>query len=193
MRLIQQTLDVREIDATYPTVTITKEYVEALKKNKPRDIGAAIDVVTTVRREVERHPNSRFFINLSGEVKRTYEDLRERKIETGDAIKKMLSVSEEIVQWKKEETEVGKERFAVYEAFKSVIPDAKKELVLDFVARLMASLKARNLVFDGWQEQRDVRRRVMAEIRLMLLSEFKNYKRKLDELTEAIYQALEGL
>ena len=193
MKLIQETLDVKEIDDSYPTVVINSEYVEALRKNKPRDIGAAIDVVTTVRREVERHITSRFFINLSREVERTYEDLRERKIETGDAINKMLSVSEGIAQWKTEEAEVGKERFAVYEAFKSLIPDAKKELVLDFVARLLASLKARNLVFDGWKEQRDIRRRVMAEVRLMLLSEFKNYKAKVDELTEAIYQALEGL
>jgi hypothetical protein len=49
------------------------------------------------------------------------------------------------------------------------------------------------LVFGGWQEQRDVRRKVMAEIRLMLLAEFRGYRSKIDELTEAIYGGLEGL
>jgi type I restriction enzyme R subunit len=193
MKLIQQTVDVREIDASYPTVTISREYVEALKKNKPKEIGAAIDVVTTVRREVERHPTSRFFLNLSAEVVRTYEGLREKRIETREAVDQILGVAEQIVQWKKEEEEVGRERFALFEAFKGVVPDVQKALVVDFAGRLLDTLKAKNLLFEGWQEQRDVRRRVMAEIRVMLLAEFKGYKSKIDELTEAIYGALEGL
>jgi type I restriction enzyme R subunit len=193
MKLIQQTLDIKEIDATYPTVMINREYVDALKKNKPKEIGAAIDVVTTVRKEVERHPSSRYFINLSGEVERTYEDLRERRIETHDAVDKMLSVAEEIVRWKQEAAEVGSDKFAIYEAFKGVVPDVQKELALDFAGRLLDTLKTKNLLFDGWQEQRDVRRKVMAETRLMLLAEFKGYKSKVDELTDTVYQALEGL
>ena len=71
-------------------------------------------------------------------------------------------------------------------------PDVKKELALDFAGRLLDTLKLRNLLFDGWQEQRDVRRKVMAEIRLMLLSEFREHRTKIDELTDAVYQALEG-
>jgi hypothetical protein len=193
MKLIQQTIDVKQIDATYPTVEINKEYVDVLRRNKPKEIGAAIDVVTTVRREIQRHPSSRFYINLSGEVERTYEDLRERRIETHDAVDKMLSVAEQVVQWKKEEEEVGRDKFAIYEAFKGMVPDVQKEIALDFVGRLLDTLKIKNLLFEDWQEQRDVRRKVMAEIRLMLLTEFKDYKGKIDELTEALYQALEGL
>ena len=41
--------------------------------------------------------------------------------------------------------------------------------------------------------QRDVRRKVRAEIRLLLLSNFRNYRDKIDELTEGIFGALEGV
>jgi len=41
--------------------------------------------------------------------------------------------------------------------------------------------------------QRDVRRKVRVETRLLLLSKFRNYRDKIDELTEGIFGALEEI
>jgi len=191
MKLIAETIDVEEIDDSYPTVEIDTDYILSLKKSPPKDIGAAIDVVATVERETGRRPESRFMLNLSRDVSRTYKNLRDRKIGTEEAVKNALKVSEQIVLWKKDEETMGKERHAIYEAFQSIIPDIGSAVTLEFATRLLDKLKASGLLFDGWQQQRDVRRKVMAETRLMLLSEFKGYRSRMDELTEAIYLALE--
>ncbi len=47
--------------------------------------------------------------------------------------------------------------------------------------------------FKDWQAQRDIRRKVRAETRLMLLGEFKDHKNKIDDLTEGVFTALEGI
>lgn len=193
VKLIQQTIDVRRIEDMYPTVSVDQKYVEALRKKKPETLGAAIDVLTTIQHEARSHPNSPFFINLSQDVEKAYEELRARKAATGQAVMQLLDFSEKIVKWKEEEKEIGKEKYPVYEAVKAVIPEVKREKAVDLVNRLLAHLEEKGLVFKGWQLQRDIRRKVRAEITLSLLSSLKNYKSRVDELTDKVFEALEGI
>lgn len=193
VRLIQQTINVREIDDIYPTVSIDEKYVEALRKSTPKTLGAAIDVLTTIQHEVRIHPDSPFFINLSGDVENTYEELRARKVDTAQAVRKLLDFSQKIAQWKAEEQEIGKEKYPIYEAIKTVVPRMGKEKAVDFANNLLARLEGKGLIFKSWQLQRDVRRKVKAEIRVSLLSKFRNYKSKIDELTDKVSEALEGI
>jgi type I restriction enzyme R subunit len=192
-KLVQQTIDVKEIDDTYPTVSVDEKYIEVLKKLAPKTIGAAIDVITNIQHEVRIHSNSPFFINLSKEVEKTYEELRTRKIETGKAVQRLLNISEKIVKWKREEKEIGKYKYPLYEALKSVLPWVEKQKAIAFINNLSTHLEEKKLLFKGWQQQRDVRRKVKAETRLLLLSEFRDYRDKVDELTKEIFEALEGI
>ncbi|MGB9760545.1 MAG: hypothetical protein ACPLZG_12020 [Thermoproteota archaeon] len=191
VQLIQQTIDIKEIEKKYPTVSIDEEYIRKLRREPLSDTGAAIDAVTNIQREAKNHPSSPFFIELSKEVERTYEELRNRKIKTEEAVKRILDFSERIVKWKEEEKEIGKEKHPVYEAVKSVLPDLEKKRVLGFVDELLEKLENKKLLFKGWQVQRDVRRSVKTEVRILLLSRFKDYKAKVDELTEKVFSALE--
>ena len=145
------------------------------------------------RHEARTHSTSSFFVSLSKEVETTYEELRTRKIETGKAIEKLLNFSERIAEWKREEKEIGKDKYPLYEALKTVLPDMEKQKTIDFINSLSSRLEKQGLLFEGWQQQRDVRRKVKAETRLLLLSEYKDYRSKIDELTERIFGALEGM
>jgi len=193
IQLVQQTIDVKEIDDTYPTLSVDENYVEALKKSAPKTVGAAIDVITNIQHEARIHSNSPFFINLSKEVEKTYEELRTRRIETGEAVRKVLNFTEKIAEWKREEREIGKEKYPLYEALKTVIADVEKQRAVASVNSLSSHLERAGLLFRGWQLQRDVRRKVKAEIRLLLLSEYRDYRSKIDELTERTFAALEGV
>ncbi|MEM7818492.1 MAG: HsdR family type I site-specific deoxyribonuclease, partial [Candidatus Aenigmatarchaeota archaeon] len=64
-QLIQQTIDIKEIEDTYPTLSIDEKYIDIIKKTAPRNIGAAIDVIANIQYETRIHSNSPFFINLS--------------------------------------------------------------------------------------------------------------------------------
>ena len=103
-----------------------------------------------------------------------------------------MNISERIVKWKKEEEEIGKDKYLLYEAIKSILPKIEKQRAIAFIDNLSTHLENKKLLFKGWQLQRDVRRKVKAETRLLLLSKFRNYRDKIDELTEAIFGALEG-
>jgi len=193
IQLIQQTIDVKEIDDVFPTISVDERYIEILKKTAPKTMGAAIDVINIGRYEVRTHPTSPFFINLSKEVERTYEELMTRKVETKEVSEKLLNISERIVEWKKEEKEIGKDKYPVYEAIRSVLPGIEKQRAIALTKELLDHLSDKKLIFKGWQQQRDVRRKVKLEIRLQLLSKLRNYRSKIDETTDGIFGALEGI
>ena len=191
--LIQETIDVKEIDESYPTVAIDEEYIKLLKKLVPKTSGAAIDLFPPMIVETRNHPNSPFFINLGKEVERVYEELRSKKIETAKAVQKIIDFSGKIIEWKTEEEEIGKKKYPLYEAIKLVVPEIEKQKSISFIGNLLGQLETRNFLFKGWQNQRDIRRKVRAETRLMLLKEYKENKNKLDDLTDGIFVALEGI
>lgn len=193
VRLIQETIDVKEIDDAYPAVPVDEEYIKALRRSAPRTVGSAIDVTTNVQREVKTYPTSPFFIKLSREVESTYEQLRARKVETKEAVQKLLDISERIAERKREEEEIGKDKYSLYEAIKSIVPEIEKQKAVSFVNDLLAHLGEKGVLFKGWQQQRDIRRKVKAETRLLLLSKFRDYKSKIDKLTEGVFEALEGI
>lgn len=191
IRLIQQTIDVKEIEDTYPTVAIDEKYIEIIRKTAPTNMGAAIDIITNIQNEIKTHPTSPFFINLSGEIERTYEELRYRKIQTEEAIQKALNLCQKITRWKKEEKEIGKDKYPLYEAIKTILPQLEKQRTINFIDSLLKNLENKKLLFIGWQQQRDIRRKIRAEIRLQLLSQFKNYRNKIDDLMEATFESME--
>jgi type I restriction enzyme R subunit len=193
IQLVQQAIDIKEIDDIYPTLSVDEKYIEVLKKAMPKTMGAAVDVLTNILYEIRIHSSSPFFINLSKEVERTYEELRTRKIDIEEAMRRSLAFSEKIVKWKKEEEEIGKERYPLYEAIKSVLPELDKQEAIDFINTLLSHLKNKKLLFKDWQLQRDIRRKIKVEIRLLILSKFRNYRQKVDELTDALFEALEGV
>lgn len=91
-----------------------------------------------------------------------------------------------------EEAEIGKKIFPIYENIKLIAPNLQKEKIINFVKKLDTTLNSKKLIFYGWQLQRDVKRKIRSEVRVILLSELKNYKEKIDDLTEGIFRALEG-
>lgn len=191
--LIQKTIDVEDIERKYPTIEVDEKYIEIIRKSIPKTIGGAIDVASIIQYEVRMHPTSPFFINLGRDVERTYEELRTRKIKTEEAMQKLLGMGKRIVEWKEEEKELGKDRYPVYEALKSVIPEIEKQRAVKFIEDLLLHLKEKKLIFKGWQHQRDIRRKVRGELRLLLLANFKDKRNKIDDLSESIFGSLEEM
>ena len=150
-----------------------------------------VDLITSIQHEARIRPTSPFFINLSREVGRTYEELRTKKIRTEEVAGRLLKFSQNIVEWKREEEEIGRDRYPVFEAVKSVLPEVAKQRALDFTSKLTVHLEKEKLLFKDWQMQREVRRKVKTETRLMLLSEFKDHRNKIDDLADRIFTALE--
>jgi type I restriction enzyme R subunit len=107
VQLIQQTIDIKTIEDNYPILPINNEYIEKIKHEKPTT-GAAIDILTNIQRQAKAHPTSPLFISISTEVMKTYEELRNRKIQTEEAIQKALTICQKITEWQKEEEEIGK-------------------------------------------------------------------------------------
>jgi len=190
--LVRKTVDIDEIEKRYPTVEIDEKYLEALKKTTPKGVGAAIDISTNLIEEIEDHPESPFLIDLKGEVELIYQRLREQKEVTENEIKKLLDMCEKVVDWKKERKEIGEDVHPLYEEIKKTTPELEKKRAIDFVKGLLSHLNTKELLFSGWQSQREMRRKVRSEIRIMLLTEMKNHRDKIDDLTDNIFEALEG-
>jgi len=193
VKLIQETIDTREIDQRFPRIEVDENYIRLLKKSAPKTIGGAIDLVTTVIVETKKHPTSPFFINLRRDVEKTYEELRARKTETREVLEKLLNFSQKIMEWKREEKEIGKDKYPIYEAIKLVLPNVNKEHAIETINLLTERLQEKGFLFKGWQQQRDIRRKVRAEIMLLLLSKFKDEKDKIGDLLDGTFEALEEI
>uniref|UniRef100_A0A7C2PKE6 Type I restriction enzyme endonuclease subunit n=1 Tax=candidate division WOR-3 bacterium TaxID=2052148 RepID=A0A7C2PKE6_UNCW3 len=191
VQLIQQTIDIKTIEDNYPILPIDDKYIERIKHEKPTT-GAAIDILTNIQRQAKAHPTSPFFISISADVMKTYEELRNRKIQTEEAIQKALTICQKITEWQKEEEEIGKDKHPIYETIKALIPATEKQKIVNFATNLLNNLKQQKLLFEGWQKQREARRKIKMEIRVQLLSQLKEYKDKIDELTEKIFETLEA-
>lgn len=192
-KLIQDTVEVKKIDDSYPVVTIDKNYIEALRKTPPKDISAAIDVLASIRHEAKAHPESPFFRSLVQAVEQTLEELRTRKIDTEEAVRRITTFSKHIVEWKRKRKEIGADKYPYYEVIKSVIPDSDDQKVIKFVSELLERLHSKDLLFKGWQQQRDVRRKIKSEIKLLLLARLKDYRNRVDQLKEEIFNTLEEM
>ncbi|MFW6159908.1 MAG: type I restriction endonuclease subunit R [Acidobacteriota bacterium] len=190
--LVRKTVDIKEIEKQYPTVEIDDKYLEALKRTAPKSLGAAIDIATNLIEEIKEHPTSPFFINLRGEVELIYKKLREKKEATEQEIKMLRERCKRVVDWKKEKEEIGEELHPLYEAMKETIPELQKKRIIDFTNDLLSHLKTKKFLFSGWQYQREMRRKVRGEIRIILLSRMKNHRDEIDHLTDNIFKALEG-
>jgi len=191
MHLIQETIDVKEIEEKYPEVEVDEEFIETLKKSAPRTIGGAIEIPASILVETRKHPKSPFFINLKRDIERSYENLRDRRIQTKEAMEKYVDISQRIVEWKKEEVEIGKDKYPIYETMKIVLPDLDKQSAISIINLMMNRLRNKGLLFNGWQQQREVRRRIRAETMLLLLSNLKEHKEKIDDLLDKTFEALE--
>ncbi|GAJ07697.1 unnamed protein product, partial [marine sediment metagenome] len=86
-----------------------------------------------------------------------------------------------------------KDKYPLYEALKTVLPDEEKQRAITFINHLMDYLEKSGLLFEKWQLQRDVRRKVKSETRLLLLSEYREHRNKIDELTEQLFGAMEEM
>lgn len=188
--LIQETVDIQGIEKIYPIITIDKRYVQRLRKEPPKSIDAALDVISNIRHEIRTHPYSPFFRSLREDVEKVFEELRRRRKLTKEVIQKILGYTERITRWKEEEQKIGRERLLLYETVKNILPEEDKERVLHFVDKLLSILRKKKLLFPGWQEQREVRKAVKREIRLHILTTFKERKDKIDELMEDLFRSL---
>ena len=190
--LIRKSIDVKEIDDRYKVVEIDTNYINALKHKKPRTVGAAIDIINDIRYEIRMHPRSPFFMNLSEEVEKVYELLKQRRIRVEEAIRRLLNIAAEIDEWKRKREELGKGVHAIMEAIMTVLSGLiSEEEATAFAKELIRDLENKKLIFKGWRKQKGVFKRVKGEVRIKLLIRFKDFRDKLDELLERIMDALE--
>jgi hypothetical protein len=102
-----------------------------------------------------------------------------------------LARAERVVEWKKEEAKIGKDRYPVYESIRTIVADIDKERAIKLTDDLTNDLRDRKLIFRGWKSQRDVRHKVRTEIRIQLIARLRNYRSNIDGLTDGIFEALE--
>ncbi|MBC7330553.1 HsdR family type I site-specific deoxyribonuclease [bacterium] len=194
---IQRTMDVDEIERAFPTLEINQEFIKHLQSQVQKNLGSAIDAITSMQKDVRTqlasHPSSSFLLNLSKEIEATYEALRLKRLRVEEAYERILEFAKQISDWKQEEKEIGKDKHPIFEAIKSRLPQVEKEKVLDFVNRLLSTLRDKKLLFKGWYLQKSVSVQVRIEVRIRLLSWLKD--RAYDEelingLHTAIMEAL---
>jgi len=193
IKLIQETINVKKIEESFPVINIDEKYIEALRKSPPKTRGGAIDIVTVIKHEVKAHPSSPFFLNLSKEVENAYEELRSREEINAQTIQKLLGLLEKVVIWKQKENEIGKENYPIYEAIKSVVPEIEDRKAVELIDSLFSNLRSKGLLFEDWQNQREVRKQAREEIAIMLYSKLREHKDKSEELGNKIFEAIKWI
>jgi len=194
---IQSTIDVGEIDRAFPTLEINQEFIKRLQSEAQKNLSSAIDAITIVQHDVAtqlaNHPSSSFLSRLSKEIEATYEALRLKRLKVEEAYERILEFAKQISDWKQEEKEIGRDKHPIYETIKTLLPEMDKEKILDFVNKLLTTLRDKKLLFKGWYLQKAVSTDVRRESRICLVGWLKDraYNKELvDGLLDAIMEAL---
>jgi len=116
-----------------------------------------------------------------------------KRLKVEEAYERILEFAKQISDWKQEEKEIGRDKHPIYETIKTLLPQMDKEKILDFVNKLLTTLRDKKLLFKGWYLQKAVSTDVRREARICLVGWLKDgtYDKELvDGLLDAIMEAL---
>jgi hypothetical protein len=116
-----------------------------------------------------------------------------KRLKVEEAYERILEFAKQISDWKQEEEEIGRDKHPIYEAIKTLLPEMDKEKILDFVNKLLTTLRDKKLLFKGWYLQKGVSQELRREARICLVGWLKDraYDKELvDGLLDAMMEAL---
>lgn len=167
LEIIHQAIDIGRIKQLFPEITLDDNYLEKLKQTYPDLEERVYNMIFDLRKFIYVERSRTPYLETIGErVNKILRELQEKKAKIEEAHNQLSHIVNEVVEINKRRKELTDRELSIILPIEKYI--GKPPRLIDSIKALIAELENEGLLFQGWNQKKEVTKKVGLKIRSFL-------------------------
>jgi DNA repair ATPase RecN len=167
LEIIHQAIDIGRIKQLFPEITLDDNYLEKLKQMYPDLEERVYNMIFDLRKFIYVEKSRTPYLETIGErVNKILRELQEKKAKIEEAHNQLTHIVTEFVEINKRRKELTDRELSIILPIEKYI--GKPPRLIDSIKALIAELENEGLFFQGWNQKKEVIKKVGHKIRSFL-------------------------
>jgi hypothetical protein len=167
LEIIHQAIDIGRIKQLFPEITLDDNYLEKLKQTYPDLEERVYNMIFDLRKFIYVERSRTPYLETIGErVNKILRELQEKKAKIEEAHNQLTHIVNEVVEINKRRKELTDRELSIILPIEKYI--GKPPRLIDSIKALIAELENEGLLFQGWNQKKEVTKKVGLKIRSFL-------------------------
>jgi DNA repair ATPase RecN len=167
LEIIHQAIDIGRIKQLFPEITLDNNYLEKLKQTYPDLEERVYNMIFDLRKFIYVEKSRTPYLETIGErVNKILRELQEKKAKIEEAHNQLTHIVNEVVEINKRRKELTDRELSIILPIEKYI--GKPPRLIDSIKALIAELENEGLLFQGWNQKKEVTKKVGLKIRSFL-------------------------
>ena len=167
LEIIHQAIDIGRIKQLFPEITLDDNYLEKLKQTYPDLEERVYNMIFDLRKFIYVERSKTPYLETIGErVNKILRELQEKKAKIEEAHNQLSHIVNEVVEINKRRKELTDRELSIILPIEKYI--GKPPRLIDSIKALIAELENEGLLFQGWNQKKEVTKKVGLKIRSFL-------------------------
>jgi len=167
LEIIHQAIDIGRIKQLFPEITLDDNYLEKLKQTYPDLEERVYNMIFDLRKFIYVERSRTPYLETIGErVNKILRELQEKKAKIEEAHNQLTHIVNEVVEINKRRKELTDRELSIILPIEKYI--GKPPRLIDSIKALIAELENEGLLFQGWNQKKEVTKKVGVKIRSFL-------------------------
>jgi DNA repair ATPase RecN len=167
LEIIHQAIDIGRIKQLFPEITLDDNYLEKLKQTYPDLEERVYNMIFDLRKFIYVERSRTPYLETIGErVNKILRELQEKKAKIEEAHNQLTHIVNEVVEINKRRKELTDRELSIILPIEKYI--GRPPRLIDSIKALIAELENEGLLFQGWNQKKEVTKKVGVKIRSFL-------------------------
>lgn len=167
LEIIHQAIDIGRIKQLFPEITLDNNYLEKLKQTYPDLEERVYNMIFDLRKFIYVEKSRTPYLETIGErVNKILRELQEKKAKIEEAHNQLTHIVNEVVEINKRRKELTDRELSIILPIEKYI--GRPPRLIDSIKALIAELENEGLLFQGWNQKKEVTKKVGLKIRSFL-------------------------
>jgi uncharacterized protein YoxC len=167
LEIIHQAIDIGRIKQLFLEITLDDNYLEKLKQTYPDLEERVYNMIFDLRKFIYVERSRTPYLETIGErVNKILRELQEKKAKIEEAHNQLTHIVNEVVEINKRRKELTDRELSIILPIEKYI--GKPPRLIDSIKALIAELENEGLLFQGWNQKKEVTKKVGLKIRSFL-------------------------
>jgi hypothetical protein len=167
LEIIHQAIDIGRIKQLFLEITLDDNYLEKLKQTYPDLEERVYNMIFDLRKFIYVERSKTPYLETIGErVNKILRELQEKKAKIEEAHNQLTHIVNEVVEINKRRKELTDRELSIILPIEKYI--GKPPRLIDSIKALIAELENEGLLFQGWNQKKEVTKKVGLKIRSFL-------------------------
>jgi type I site-specific restriction-modification system R (restriction) subunit len=167
LEIIHQAIDIGRIKQLFPEITLDNNYLEKLKQTYPDLEERVYNMIFDLRKFIYVEKSRTPYLETIGErVNKILRELQEKKAKIEEAHNQLTHIVNEVVEINKRRKELTDRELSIILPIEKYI--GRPPRLIDSIKALIAELENEGMLFQGWNQKKEVTKKVGLKIRSFL-------------------------